>query len=95
MLRQRHRVGQPSHRLETRTRASMRTASEEPLWLNRESDFDGALRVTGLRGLLYLPEALGANHDRKVATFVGHPDPLLPRIRSALDPSSLMFVRLR
>jgi hypothetical protein len=95
MLRQPYRVGQPFHRLETGASASIGTASEEILGLYREGDPDGALRVTGLRGLLYLPEALGANHDRKVATFVGHPDPLLPRIRSALDPSSLMFVRLR
>jgi hypothetical protein len=53
----------------------MGTASEEPLGLYREGDPDYALRVTGLRGLLDLPEALGADHDGKATTFVDHPDP--------------------
>jgi hypothetical protein len=53
----------------------MGTASEEPLGLYREGDLDGALGVTGLRGLLDLPEALGADHDGKATTFVGHSDP--------------------
>jgi hypothetical protein len=104
MLRQRHRVGQPSHRLETRTRASIGTASEEPLGLYREGDPDGALRVTGLRGLLDLPEGLGVNHDGKAPALVDHPDPSPDHLRPARRtekalcepegrPSSIPYVR--
>lgn len=50
-------------------------ASEEPLGLYREGYPDGALRVTGFRGLLDLPEALGADHDGKAPALVCHPDP--------------------
>jgi hypothetical protein len=75
MLRQPYWVGQPFHYLETGVSAGMGTASEEPLGLYREGDPDGALRVTGLRDLLDLPEALGADRDGKATTFVDHPDP--------------------
>src|SRR5215210_8949145 len=75
MLRQPCWVGQPFHCLETGVSAGMGTASEEPLGLYREGDPDGALRVKGLRSLLDLPEARGADHDGKATTFVDHPDP--------------------
>jgi hypothetical protein len=82
----------------------MGTASEEPLGLYREDDPDGALRVAGFRGLLDLPEALGADHDGKATTFVGHPDPspyhLRPALRTEIGttqagrpPSSTPYVR--
>src|SRR5215207_3460282 len=74
MLRQPHWVGQPSHRLETGALAGLGNVGEETLGLYREGDTDGALRVTGLRGLLDLLEALGADHDGKATTFVDHPD---------------------
>jgi hypothetical protein len=61
----------------------MGTASEEPLGLDRKSDPDDALRVKGLRGLLDLPEALGADHDGKATTFVVHPDPGPDHLRPA------------
>src|SRR5918993_807195 len=61
----------------------METASEEPLGLYREYYLDGALGVTDLRGPLDLPEALGANHDGKATTFVGHPDPSPDHLRPA------------
>jgi hypothetical protein len=75
MVQRPYWVGQPFHCLETGVSAGMGTASEEPLGLYREGDPDGALRVTGLRGLLDLPEALGADHDGKATTFVDHADP--------------------
>src|ERR671911_3158959 len=76
MLRQPYWVGgQPFYCLKTGVSAGMGTASEEPLGLYRKGDLDGALGVTGLRGLLDLPEALGADHDGKATTFVDHPDP--------------------
>src|SRR5918992_769175 len=75
MLQRPFRFGQPFHCLETGVSAGMGTASEEPLGLYREGDSDGASRVTHLRGLLYLPEALGANHDGKAPAPVDHPDP--------------------
>jgi len=53
----------------------MGTASEKTLWLYREGDSDGASWVTGLCGLLDIPEALGIDHDGKATTFVDHPDP--------------------
>ena len=53
----------------------MGTASEEALRLYGKSDPDGALGVTGLRGLLDLPEALGVNHDGIAPALVVHPDP--------------------
>ena len=59
----------------------METASEEPLGLYREYYLDGALGVAGLRDLLYLPEALGADHDGKATTFIGHPDPSPDHLR--------------
>jgi hypothetical protein len=59
----------------------MGTGSEETLGLYREGDPDGALRVTGLRGLLDLPEALGADHDGKATTFADHPDPSPDHLR--------------
>jgi hypothetical protein len=79
----------------------MGTRSEEPLWLNWEGDPDGALRVTGLRGLLDVPKALGADHDGKATTFVDHPDPSPDhrrRTEKALRepegrPSSTTYVR--
>src|SRR5215204_2447466 len=104
MLRQPYRVSQPFHRLKTGVSAGMGSASEEILGLHGEGDPDGAVRVTGLRGLLYLPEALGADHDGKATIFVDHPDPspdhLPPARRSekALrepegHPSSTPYVR--
>src|SRR5215211_2193758 len=104
MLRQPYGVGQPFHRLETGVSAGMGTASEEPLGLYREGDPDGASGVTGFRGLLDLPEALGTNHDGKATTFVDHsdssPDHLRPsrRTEKALRepegrPSSTPYVR--
>src|ERR671912_125804 len=83
MLRQPYWVGQSFHCLETGVSAGMGTTSEEPLGLYREDDPDGALRVTGLRGLLDLPEALGADHDGKATTFVDHPDPSPDHLRPA------------
>jgi hypothetical protein len=79
----------------------MGTGSEETLGLYREGDPDGALRVTDLRGLLDLPEALGADHDGKATTFADHPDPSpdhLRRTEKALcepedRPSSTLYVR--
>ena len=64
-------------------RASMGTASEETLGLYREGDSDGASRVTDLRGLLDLPEALGADHEGKAPSLVGHPDPSPDHLRPA------------
>src|SRR5688572_22409363 len=104
MLRQPYWVGQPFHRLETGVSAGMETASEEPLGLYRKSDPDGALRVTGLRGLLDLPEALGVNHDDKAPALVDHPDPSPDHLRPVLRtenalcepegrPSSTPYVR--
>ena len=61
----------------------MGTAGEETLWLYREGYPDRALRVTGLRDLLDLPEALGADHDGKATTFVDHPDPSPDHLRPA------------
>jgi hypothetical protein len=52
----------------------MGTANEETLGLYREGDSDRASRVTGLGGLLDLPEALGIDHKGKATTFVDHPD---------------------
>src|SRR5215218_4014524 len=83
MLRRPYRVGQPFHRLETGASTGIGTASEEILGLYGESDPDGAPRVTGLRGLLDLPEALGADHGGKATTFVSHPDPSSDHIRPA------------
>jgi hypothetical protein len=83
MLQRPYWVGQPFHCLETGVSAGMGTASEEPLGLYREGDPNGALRVTGLRGLLDLPEALGADHDGKATTFVDHPDPSPDHLRPA------------
>jgi hypothetical protein len=82
----------------------MGTGSEEPLGLYREGDPDGAFGVTGLRGLLDLPEALGADHDGKATTFVDHPDPGPDHLRPACRtekarrepegrPSSTPYVR--
>ena len=65
----------------------MGTASEETLWLYREGYPDGALRVTGLRGLLDLPEALGADHDGKATTFVSHPHPSPDHLPDHLRPA--------
>jgi hypothetical protein len=83
MLQRPFRFGQPFHCLETDVSAGMGTASEEPLGLYREGDSDGASRVTHLRGLLYLPEALGANHDGKAPAPVDHPDPSPDHLRPA------------
>src|SRR5918999_6167333 len=74
MLRWPYRLGQPFHRFETGASAERGTASEETLGLYREGDSDGASGVTDLRGLLDLPEALGADHDGKATSFVDHPD---------------------
>ena len=101
MLQRPFRFGQPFHCLETDVSAGMGTASEEPLGLYREGDSDGASRVTHLRGLLYLPEALGADHDGKAPALVDHPDPSpdhLRRTEKALrEPedrsSSTLYVR--
>ena len=82
----------------------MGTASEETFGLYREGDPDGALGVTGLRGLLDLPEALGTNHDGKATTVVDHPDPSPDHLRPARrtekapcepegHPSSTPYVR--
>jgi hypothetical protein len=82
----------------------MGTASEETLGLYREGDLDSAPGVAGPRGLLYLPEALGANHDGKAPVPVDHPDPSpdhlrpAPRTEKALRepegrPSSTPYVR--
>src|SRR5215210_4084628 len=81
MLRQPYRVGQPFHCLETGASAGMGSASEETLGLYREGDSDGAFRVTSLGGLLDLPKALGADHDGKATTVVGHPDPSPDHLR--------------
>src|SRR5918993_407625 len=81
MLRRPYWVGQLFHRLKTGVSAGMRTASKETLGLYRKSDPDGALRVTGLRGLLDLPEALGVNHDGKAPALVDHPDPSPDHLR--------------
>src|SRR5687767_6906383 len=81
MLRQPCWVGQPFHCLKTGVSADMGTASEEPLGLYRECDLDSALRVTGLRDLLDLPEALAADHDGKATIFVAHPDPSPDHLR--------------
>jgi hypothetical protein len=81
MIRQPYWVGQPFHCLETGVSVGMGTVSEEPLGLYREGEPDGALRVTGLRGLLDLPKALGADHDGKATTFVVHPDPSPDHLR--------------
>src|SRR5215207_9712098 len=90
MLRQPYRVGQPFHRLETGVSAGMGTASEETLRLNREGDPDSALRVTDLRGLLNLPEALGIDHDGKVTTFVDHLDPSPDHLRPVRRPEKAL-----
>jgi hypothetical protein len=82
----------------------MWTASEELLGLYRKGDLDGALRVTGLRSLLDLPEVLGADHDGKATTFVYHPDPGPDHPRTArrtekalrepeVRPSSTPYIR--
>ena len=81
MLRWLYRFGQPFHCLETGASACIGSASEETLGLYREGDPDGAPRVTGLRGLLDLPEALGANHDGKAPALVDHPDPSPDNLR--------------
>src|ERR671911_1291341 len=81
MLQRPYWVGQPFHCLETGVSAGMGTASEETLGLYREGDSDGASRVTALRGLLDLPEALGANHDGKAPALVDHPDPSPDHLR--------------
>src|SRR5829696_9409640 len=83
MLQRPFRFGQPFHCLETGVSAGMGTASEERLGLYREGDSDGASRVTHLRGLLYLPEALGANNDGKAPAPVDHPDPSPDHLRPA------------
>jgi hypothetical protein len=61
----------------------MGTASEETLGLYREGDSDAASRVTHLCGLLYLPEALGANYDGKAPVPADHPDPSPDHLRPA------------
>ena len=61
----------------------METATEETLGLYREGDSDAASRVTQLRGLLYLPEALGANDDGKAPVPADHPDPSPDHLRPA------------
>jgi hypothetical protein len=61
----------------------MGTPSEETLGLYREGDSDGAPGVAGLRGPFDLPEALGANHDGKATTFIGHPYPSPDHLRPA------------
>jgi hypothetical protein len=82
----------------------MGTASEEPLGLYREGDPDGALRITGFRDLLDLPEALGTDHDGKATMVVGNPDPSPDHLRSTRrtekarrepegHPSSTPYVR--
>ena len=103
MLRWPYRVGQPFHLLETGVSAGIGTASEETLGLNREGDSDDASGVTGLGSLLDLPEALGADHDGKATTSVGHLDPGPDHLRSALrtekalrepeGPSSTPYIR--
>src|ERR671912_2624843 len=83
MLQRPYWVGQPFHCLETGVSDGMGTASEEPLGLYRKSDPDSAPRVTGLRGLLDLPEALGVKHDSKAPALVDHPDPSPDHLRPA------------
>src|SRR5918997_962845 len=51
--------------------------------LYRQGDPDGAPRVTGLRDLLDLPKALGADHGGKATTFVSHPHPSPDHLRPA------------
>src|SRR5215212_3747523 len=104
MLRWPYWIGRPFHRLKTGVSAGMGTAREEILGLYREGDSDAACRVSHFRGLLYLPEALGANHDGKAPVPVDHPDPSpdhlrpAPRTEKALRepevrPSSTPYVR--
>ena len=73
MLRWPYWIGRPFHCLETGVSAGMGTAS----------DSDAASRVTQLRGLLYLPEALGANDDGKAPVPAYHPDPSPDHLRPA------------
>ena len=63
--------------------AGIGTASEETLGLYREGDTDGASGVADLRGLLDLPEALGADHDGEATIFVDHLDPSPDHLRRA------------
>jgi hypothetical protein len=104
MLRYPYWVGQFFHCLETDVSAGKGTATEETLGLYREGDSDAASGVSHFRGLLYLPEALGANHDGKAPVPADHPHPspdhLLParRTKRALRepegrPSSIPYVR--
>src|SRR5215212_533244 len=83
MLRWPYCTGRPFHCLETGESAGMETATEETLGLYREGDSDAASRVTQLRGLLYLPEALGANDDGKAPVPADHPDPSPDHLRPA------------
>ena len=82
----------------------MGSASEETLRLYREGYSDGASRVTDLRGLFDLPEALGVKHDGKARALVDHPDPSPDHLRPAGRtekalrepegrPSSTLYVR--
>src|SRR5215217_8002674 len=104
MLRWSYWVGQSFDYLETDVSAGMGTASKETLGLYRENDSDGASGVTGLGGLLDLPEALGANHDGKAPVPADHPDPSPDHLRAARrtgkvlpepegHPSSTPYVR--
>src|SRR5215211_6347352 len=72
MLRWPYWVGQSFHCLETDVSAGMGTASEETLGLYREGDSDRASGVTGLRGLLDLPEALGIDHNGRQREILGY-----------------------